>query len=105
MRSQSKRTIFKSKVNSRASKVKLTVELEEIKRNKHRNSDEQNGTAVVEEANDGNKHELPVNNCKGDGFTDCEGAQGHSEQCDEAPRQIPEDQLVTWKRLHEIRLS
>ena len=41
------RTILKSKWFT-------TVELEEIKRNKHGNCDEQNGTAVVEEANDGN---------------------------------------------------
>ena len=39
------------------SKWFTTVELEEIK-NKHRNCDEQNGTAVVEEANGGNDHEL-----------------------------------------------
>lgn len=36
-----------------------TVELEEIKRNKHRNCEEQNGTAVAEEVNDGNEHERP----------------------------------------------
>ena len=41
------RTILKSKWFT-------TVELKEIKRNKHRNCDEQSGTAVVEEANTGN---------------------------------------------------
>ncbi|CAH3143021.1 unnamed protein product, partial [Porites lobata] len=71
------------------------VELEEIKRNKHGNCDEQNGTVVVEEANDGNEHELPAENVK----------EVQSEGCDEAPRQLSEDQLVIWKRLNEIRLK
>ena len=82
------RTILKSKWFT-------AVELEEIKRNKHGNCDEQNGTVVVEEANDGNEHELPAENVK----------EVQSEGCDEAPRQLSEDQLVIWKRLNEIRLS
>ena len=32
-------------------------------------------------------------------------AQVQSERCDEARRQLSEDQLVIWKRLNEIRLS
>ena len=34
-----------------------------------------------------------------------EEAQVQGERCDEAPRQMPEDQRVIWKRLNEIRLS
>ena len=32
-------------------------------------------------------------------------AQVQGERCDEAPRQMSEDQWVIWKRLNEIRLS
>ena len=92
------RTILKSKWFT-------TVELEEIKRNKLRNHDEQSGTAVVEEANTGNEHELPVENAKEMDSQTAEEAQVQGERCDEAPRQMPEDQRVIWKRLNEIRLS
>ena len=92
------RTILKSKWFT-------TVELEELKRNKHRNCDEQNRTAVVGEANDGNEHELPVENAKEMDSQTAQEAQAQSERCDEAPRQMSEDQLVIWKRLNEIRLS
>jgi len=51
------RTILKSKWFT-------TVELEGIKRNKHRHCEEQNGSAVVEEAKDGNEHEPPVEDAK-----------------------------------------
>ena len=34
-----------------------------------------------------------------------EEAQVQGKRCDEAPRQMPEDQRVIWKRLNEIRLS
>ena len=81
------------------------MELEEIKRNKHGNCDEQNGTADVEEANDGNEHEIPVENVKEMDSQTAQEAQVQSERCDEAPRQMSEDQLVIWKRLNEIRLS
>ena len=75
------------------------MELEEIKRNKHRHCDEQNGTAVVEEGNDGNEHELfPVENVKGLDSQTAQEAQVQSERCDEAPRQMSEDQLVIWKK-------
>ena len=73
------RAIFKSKWFT------IIVELEEIKRDKHRTGDEQNGTAVVEEANDGNEHELPVDNAKEMDSQTAEEAQGQSERCDEAP--------------------
>ena len=43
------------------SKCFTPVELEEIKRNKYRNCEEKNRTAVVEEANDGNEHERHTN--------------------------------------------
>ena len=49
------RTILKSKWFT-------NVELEEIKRTKQRNRDEQSGTAAIQEANDGNEHELPDEN-------------------------------------------
>ena len=81
------------------------MELEEIKRNKHGNCDEQNGTVVVEEANDGNEHELPAENVKEMDPQTAQEAQVQSEGCDEAPRQLSEDQLVIWKRLNEIILS
>lgn len=87
------------------SKWFTAVELEEIKRNKHGNCDEQNGTVVVEEANDGNEHELPAENVKEMDPQTVQEAQVQSEGCDEAPRQLSEDQLVIWKRLNEIRLS
>ena len=87
------------------SKRFTTVELEEIKRNKHRNCDEQSGTAVVEEANTGNERELPVENAKEMNSQTAEEAQVQGERCDEAPQQMPEDQRVIWKRLNEIRLS
>ena len=87
------------------SKWFTAVELEEIKRNKHGNCDEQNGTVVVEEANDGNEHELPAENVKEMDPQTAQEAQVQSEGCDEAPRQLSEDQLVIWKRLNEIRLS
>ena len=92
------RTILKSKWFT-------AVELEEIKRNKHGNCDEQNGTVVVEEANDGNEHELPAENVKEMDPQTAPEAQVQSEGCDEAPRQLSEDQLIIWKRLNEIRLS
>ena len=82
-----------------------TVELEEIKRNKHRNCDEQSGATVVEEANNGYEHELPVENAKEMDSQTVQGARVQSERCDEAPRQMSEDQLVIWKRLNEIRQS
>ena len=91
------RTILKSKWFT-------TVELEEIKKN-NGNCDEQNGKAVVEEANDGNEHEIPVENVKQMDSQTAQEAQVQSERCDEAPRQMSEDQLVIWKRLNEIRLS
>ena len=46
------------------SKCFTTFELEDIKRNKLRYRDEKNGTAVVEEANNGDEHELLVKNAK-----------------------------------------
>ena len=92
------RTILKSKWFT-------TVELEEIKRKTHRNCDEQSETAVVEEANTGNEHELPVEKAKEMDSQTAEEAQVQGERCDEAPRQMPEDQRVIWKRLNEIRLS
>lgn len=82
-----------------------TVELQEVKRNKHRNCNEQNGTPVVEEANDGKEHELPVENAKQMDSHSAQEAQVQGEWCHEAPRQMSKDQLVIWKRLNEIRLS
>ena len=82
-----------------------TVELEESKRTKHRNGDEESGTAVVQETNDGNEHELPVENAMERDSQTVQEAQIQSERCDEAHRQMSEDQLVIWKRLNEIRLS
>ena len=87
------------------SKWFTTIELEKIKRNKHRNCDKQSGTAVVEEANTGKEHELPVENAKEMDSQTAEEAQVQGKRCDEAPRQMPEDQRVIWKRLNEIRLS
>lgn len=92
------RTILKSKWFT-------AVELEEIKRNKHGDCDDQNRTVVVEEANDGNEHELPAENVKEMDPQTAQEAQVQSEGCDEAPRQLSEDRLVIWKRLNEIRLS
>ena len=85
------------------SKWFTTVELEEVKRNKHRNCDVQNGTPVVEEANDDNEHELPVENAKQMDSQTAQEAQVQSKWCHEAPRQVSKDQLVIWKRLNEIR--
>ena len=74
---------------------------------KYTNWYEQNGTAVVEEAKDGNEHELPFENAKEMDSQTAQEAHGQvqSERCEEAPRQMSEDQLVIWKRLNEIRLS
>ena len=92
------RTILKSKWFT-------AVEREEIKRTRHRNGDVQSGTAVVQQANDGNEHELPVENAMEMDSQTAQEAEIQNERCDEAPRQMSEDQLVICKRLNEIKLS
>ena len=52
-----------------------------------------------------NEHELPAENVKEMDPQTVQEAQVQSEGCDEAPRQLSEDQLVIWERLNEIRLS
>ena len=91
------RTILKSKWFT-------AVELEEIKRNMHRNCEEQNGTAIVEEANDGNEHEPPVEDAKDmESQKKKPGYRVNGVMKDLG--KMSEDQLMIWKRLNDIRLN
>ena len=91
------RTILKSKWFT-------AVELEEIERNMHRNCEEQNGTAIVEEANDGNEHEPPVEDAKDmESQKKKPGYQVNGVMKDLG--KMSEDQLMIWKRLNDIRLN
>ena len=85
------------------SKCFTAVELEEIKRNKHRNCEEKNGTAVVEEAN-GNEHEPPVEDAK-DMDSQTKKPRHRVNGVKKDLSKMSEDQLMIWKRLNDIRLN